>query len=166
MTRIPRYVDRLHPNPRDSVNSELLAGPITLQRIDVSPVDNDLLNGYTIVGLVINKMIGSGIFTVPPKVLAGTRSVGGSLLVWTACGNICLCDCYCWLELGLNLPFRNVLEDGAVRKVSTPRSGGEKNFVRPNLHLPILIFLSPIFHHIRSCVLPEPGSITSCATIY
>jgi hypothetical protein len=66
---------------------------------------------------------------VPTKVLTGTGSIGGSLFIWTASGIISLCGCYCWLELGLSLPLRNIVENGISKMVSTPRSGGEKNFV-------------------------------------
>ena len=77
----------------------------------------------------MNRTIGSGIFTVPPKVLAGTGSVGASLLLWLASGLIILCGVMCWLELGLTIPMHTVEEDGKSRKVSAPRSGGEKNYV-------------------------------------
>ncbi|OCK93857.1 amino acid transporter, partial [Cenococcum geophilum 1.58] len=105
-------------------------------RFDVSPTNSQLLGRYTVLCLVINRTIGSGIFTVPPKVLAGTGSVGGSLFVWTACGIISLCGCYCWLELGLSLPLRTILENGIAKQVSTPRSGGEKNFLEYILKKP------------------------------
>jgi hypothetical protein len=35
----------------------------------------------------------------------------------------------CWLELGLTIPMHTVYENGVPRKVSAPRSGGEKNYV-------------------------------------
>lgn len=79
--------------------------------------------------MVLNRTIGSGIFTTPPKVLAGTGSVGGALLIWVFSGAIAICGTLCWLELGLSIPFRNIREDGTVREVCAPRTGGEKNFV-------------------------------------
>ena len=77
----------------------------------------------------MNRTIGSGIFTVPPKVLAGTGSVGASLLLWLAGGVIIFCAVLCWLELGLTIPRHTVYENGVPRRVSAPRSGGEKNYV-------------------------------------
>ena len=84
--------------------------------------------------MVLNRTIGSGIFAVPPKVLAGTGSVGGALLLWAVGGIIVLCGTLVWLELGLSIPFHKIkTDDGDVRKVSAPRSGGEKNFVSTQL---------------------------------
>lgn len=78
----------------------------------------------------MNRTIGSGIFTVPPKVLSGTGSVGASLLLWLAGGIIILCAVLSWLELGLTIPMHTVYENGQPVKRSAPRSGGEKNYVR------------------------------------
>lgn len=81
--------------------------------------------------MVMNRTIGSGIFTVPPSVLVGTGSVGGSLLVWTFGGVIAFCGALCWLEMGLSIPFHSIKDhNGIIREVSAPRSGGEKNIVR------------------------------------
>lgn len=78
----------------------------------------------------MNRTIGSGIFTVPPKVLAGTGSVGGALLVWTSAGLIALCGAYTWLEIGLSIPRRRIRQpNGDFRTVPTPRSGAEKNYL-------------------------------------
>lgn len=78
----------------------------------------------------MNRTIGSGIFTVPPKVLGGTGSIGGALLVWAASGIIVLCGALCWLELGMTIPIHTISENGRTVRVSAPRSGGEKNYVR------------------------------------
>ena len=79
--------------------------------------------------MVLNRTIGSGIFTVPPKVLAGVGSVGGAILMWSFSGVIAICGALCWLELGLSIPFHRINDNGIVREVSAPRSGGEKNVV-------------------------------------
>jgi len=50
-------------------------------------------------------------------------------MLWLTSGIIALCGLMCWLELGLTVPLHNVLEENGWRKVSTPRSGGEKNYV-------------------------------------
>ncbi|KAF2417528.1 hypothetical protein EJ08DRAFT_80031 [Tothia fuscella] len=92
--------------------------------------------------MVLNRTIGSGIFTVPPKVLAGTGSVGGSLLVWAFAGIISICGVLCWLELGMSIPFRKITENGVIRKVSTPRSGGEKNWLEYIFKKPLLFITS------------------------
>jgi hypothetical protein len=84
---------------------------------------NDTLHGKT----------GSGIFTIPSKVLGGTGSVGPALLLWTLGGFIMLCGLFVWLELGLSVPIRTL--PGTDQKKSMPRSGGEKNFVRTLLKM-------------------------------
>ncbi|KAH0556312.1 hypothetical protein GP486_005760 [Trichoglossum hirsutum] len=99
------------------------------QRFDVAPTAKQLLGPFTVFCLVLNRTIGSGIFTVPPKVLSGTGSVGAALIIWSFSGIIVMCGLLCWLELGLSIPFHLISEDGTMRKVSTPRSGGEKNFL-------------------------------------
>ena len=71
---------------------------------------------------------GSGIFTLPSKVLGGTGSVGPSLLLWTLGSIIAFCGLLVWLELGLSVPIRTI--PGTDQRKSVPRSGGEKNFVR------------------------------------
>jgi hypothetical protein len=84
--------------------------------------------------MVLNRTIGSGIFTVPPKILSGTGSVGGALLIWAFSGVIVICGSLCWLELGLSIPFHKIRQaDGEIKKVSAPRSGGEKIFVSKSL---------------------------------
>ena len=74
--------------------------------------------------------MGAGIFAIPAKILSGTGSIGGSLLVWAGAGIIILCGACVWLELGLTIPGRKVLDGkGEERWEPTPRSGGEKNYV-------------------------------------
>ncbi len=100
------------------------------QRFEVVPTQKQLLGRFTIYLLVLNRTIGSGIFAVPPKVLSGTGSVGGSLFIWFSCGIIVICGTLCWLELGLTIPFVTIRDQsGEEEEVSAPRSGGEKNFV-------------------------------------
>ncbi len=85
--------------------------------------------------MMINRTIGSGIFTVPAKVLSGTGSIGGSLLVWAGAGVIVLCGACVWLELGLTIPGRKVIDEkGVERWEPTPRSAGEKNYVSAKIH--------------------------------
>ena len=98
------------------------------KRFDVAPAD--LIGKKTVFLLVLNRTIGSGIFTVPPLILGSTHSVGASFLIWTAAGVIVVCGTCCWLELGLSVPRVRFRRDGGEEKtVSAPRSGGEKNFV-------------------------------------
>jgi hypothetical protein len=98
------------------------------QRFDVSPTTKQLLGRFTVACFIINRTIGGAIFASPPIILRGTGSVGASLMLWFVGGIIALCGVMCWLELGLTIPLHKVGED-RLKKVSTPRSGGEKNYV-------------------------------------
>jgi amino acid transporter len=97
------------------------------QRIDYAPAEARKIGKYTVVALILNRTIGSGIFLVPHRVLAGTGCVGGALLLWVLGATLSLCGLYVWLECGLSMPLRRIREDDELRGV--PRSGGEKNFL-------------------------------------
>lgn len=97
------------------------------QRIDYVPSEARKIGKYTIVALILNRIIGSGIFLTPHRILAGTGCVGGALLLWLTGGAISLCGLYVWLECGLSMPQRRIINHREPRGV--PRSGGEKNFL-------------------------------------
>ncbi|KAK3359605.1 high-affinity methionine permease [Lasiosphaeria hispida] len=63
--------------------------------------------------LILNKMIGTGIFSTPSSIFASTGSVGISLLLWAVAGLLTLSGLSVYLEFGLAIP----------------RSGGEKNYL-------------------------------------
>ncbi|KAK4157174.1 amino acid/polyamine transporter I [Chaetomidium leptoderma] len=63
--------------------------------------------------LILNKMIGTGIFSTPSSIVAATGSVGISLLLWAVAGLLTLSGLSVYLEFGLAIP----------------RSGGEKNYL-------------------------------------
>ncbi|KAL2176389.1 amino acid permease-domain-containing protein [Thermothelomyces heterothallicus CBS 202.75] len=63
--------------------------------------------------LILNKMIGTGIFSTPSSIFAATGSVGISLLLWAVAGLLTLSGLGVYLEFGLAIP----------------RSGGEKNYL-------------------------------------
>ncbi|KAI1432538.1 amino acid transporter [Xylaria sp. CBS 124048] len=63
--------------------------------------------------LILNKMIGTGIFSTPSSVFAATGSVGVSIMLWVIGGLLTFCGLSVWLEFGLAIP----------------RSGGEKNYL-------------------------------------
>jgi amino acid transporter len=97
------------------------------QRFDTSPSKRQRLGQFTVVCLILNRTIGSGIYVTPTKVLAGTGSVGGSLLFWAAGAIISISGLFVWLECSLSMPQRPV--SGHTEPRGVPRSGGEKNYL-------------------------------------
>ncbi|KAI1076893.1 amino acid transporter [Whalleya microplaca] len=63
--------------------------------------------------LILNKMIGTGIFSTPSGIFAATGSVGISIILWIVGGIITFCGLSVFLEFGLAIPL----------------SGGEKNYL-------------------------------------
>ncbi|KAH8649067.1 amino acid/polyamine transporter I [Xylariales sp. PMI_506] len=63
--------------------------------------------------LILNKMIGTGIFSTPSGIFAATGSVGYSLVLWLLGGVFTFCGLSVYLEFGLAIPL----------------SGGEKNYL-------------------------------------
>ncbi|KAE9371024.1 amino acid transporter [Stipitochalara longipes BDJ] len=103
------------------------------QRIDQAPDDAHLLGPWTVVALMLNRTIGSGIFVSPIKVLNGTGSVATSLLFWTFGCIFSTAGLLVWLELGLSVPLRTVKvtpgNPGTFERKSVPRNGGEMNYL-------------------------------------
>lgn len=76
-------------------------------------------------------MKGSGIFSTPAKVVRGTNSIAVALIFWIVGAIVTACGLCVYLELGLSIP-KYKLRGSGDRKISVPRSGGEKNYVRPS----------------------------------
>ncbi|KAF3923019.1 hypothetical protein ABW20_dc0103985 [Dactylellina cionopaga] len=80
--------------------------------------------------LILNKMIGTGIFSTPSGIFAATGSVGVSLMLWVIGGLLTFCGLSVFLEFGLAIPL----------------SGGEKNYLervyRHPKYLATSVFLS------------------------
>ncbi|EEH04696.1 high affinity methionine permease [Histoplasma capsulatum G186AR] len=76
--------------------------------------------------LVINRMIGTGIFSSVGLVVQGTRSIGVSLLFWFFGLLYCLAGVHLYIEYGLSIPrhrFQGVSQ-------GIPRSGGDLNYLQ------------------------------------
>jgi amino acid permease len=100
------------------------------QRVEEAPQGREKLGKLTIVCLILNRIVGSGIFVTPAYTFNGTGSVGMSLIVWGIGGILATCGLMVWLELGLSTPILPV--PGRTETQPVPRSGGEKNYVRLN----------------------------------
>ncbi|KAI5813458.1 amino acid permease-domain-containing protein [Pyronema omphalodes] len=87
------------------------------------------LGMFDTAGLVINRMIGSGIFSTPGTILIGTGSVGVAMMFWITGAFIAFAGLCVYLELGLTIPRRRIGEGANRRDVFVPRSGGEKNYL-------------------------------------
>jgi hypothetical protein len=86
------------------------------------------LGYFSILCLIFNRMIGTGIFNSANIVFSNTQSIGVSLLLWFYGAIVALCGVFVYIELGLTIPRWSVGHGGS--KVSTPKSGGELNYVR------------------------------------
>ncbi|KAK5685077.1 hypothetical protein LTS10_003152 [Elasticomyces elasticus] len=97
------------------------------ERLEHVPQNDNKIGKWTIVALILNRIVGSGIFLTPHRILAGTGCVGGALLLLVLGAVISICGLYVSLECGESMPQRQIHGEPAPRGV--PRSGGEKNFL-------------------------------------
>ncbi|KAI9858088.1 MAG: hypothetical protein M1813_007900 [Trichoglossum hirsutum] len=78
------------------------------------PIREEHKLGYwSTAGVIANRMIGTGIFSVPSTVMRATDSTGASLLMWAVGGILAFCGLSTFLEFGMAIP----------------RSGGEKVYI-------------------------------------
>jgi len=56
------------------------------------------------VGIIVNAIIGSGIFITPKSVLGFVGSPGMALVIWAMTGLVCMIGALCYAELALMLP--------------------------------------------------------------
>lgn len=71
-----------------------------------APIPEKQKLGYiSTAALIINKMIGTGIFSKPSAILKLTGSKGGALFLWTTGGVMTLTGLFVYLEFGVTLPF-------------------------------------------------------------
>ena len=89
--------------------------------VEVLPSRSQRLGSFTLICLILNRAIGSGIFATPSKIIVATGNVGPAMIMWALGGLAALCGLYAWNELGSTILRTN--------RKSVPRSGGEKNYV-------------------------------------
>ncbi|PKS10922.1 hypothetical protein jhhlp_002680 [Lomentospora prolificans] len=91
-----------------------------------APADQFKLGYLDVTCLVLNRIIGTGIFNSPSRVVTGTNNTGASLFFWFAGILYGLSGAHVYVEYGLNVP-RYVI-DGIEQNV--PRSGGDLNYLQ------------------------------------
>ncbi|KAA8571418.1 hypothetical protein MFRU_026g00320 [Monilinia fructicola] len=91
-----------------------------------SPEDKDLLSRFQVACIIVNRMIGTGIFESPTNILQQDRSIGGSLILWSLGFIASMAGTLMYVEYGLTIPRRKMA--GEVQAV--PRSGGELNYLK------------------------------------
>ncbi|KAK8014129.1 amino acid/polyamine transporter I [Apiospora arundinis] len=103
------------PGPHSTVvDEDGSLGEVGEQRVQKIAIAESRKIGVTgAVFLILNKMIGTGIFSTPSSVFAATGSVGVAIMLWVIGGVLTFCGLSVFLEFGLAIP----------------RSGGEKNYL-------------------------------------
>lgn len=92
-----------------------------------APESRFRLGTWSVMALVFNRMIGTGIFQTPARAMNGTGSTGATLMFWFVGMVYALCGTHVYIEYGLNVPRR--IYEGVEQGV--PRSGAELNYVSP-----------------------------------
>lgn len=128
--RSPRSSDE--DSHDDPINIALREDYASDEIVTDAPAPRFRLTTLDVVCLVLNRMIGSGIFMTPHKVMAQINSTGASLLFWFAGVLYALAGMHIYIEYGLNVP--RVLFGG--KEQSVPRSGGDLHYVRHTLSPP------------------------------
>ncbi|KAL2889936.1 High-affinity methionine permease [Ceratocystis lukuohia] len=98
----------VHPVSRDHVSNPLLEG-----QIEVARENKRQIGVVSAIFLIVNRIIGTGIFATPGTILALSGSVGLSLLMWVFGSLIAAAGTAVYLEFG----------------TAIPKNGGEKNYL-------------------------------------
>ncbi|KAK0703923.1 amino acid permease-domain-containing protein [Lasiosphaeria miniovina] len=129
--------------------------------VEEIPTDNASLGWYSVSCLILNRLIGSGIFNSSSVIFSNTQSIGISLLFWLYGLTMAISGTIVYIELGLTVP-RYRLGDG-TSKISVVRSGGELPYLNYFIKRPrflatclfgvsFLIFGNTSFNSIASAV--------------
>ncbi|KAJ4014615.1 hypothetical protein NW752_007386 [Fusarium irregulare] len=129
-----------------------------------APTERFRLTNIDVMSLVINRMIGTGIFDSPRTVMKGVRSPGIAILFWL-CGCVyALTGAHVYIEYGLNVP-RYVIE-GVEQSV--PRSGGDLHYLQyvfpwPRYKKGIVMLSGVLFGISFICIGNMAGNCIQCA---
>ncbi|KAJ4327664.1 hypothetical protein N0V84_001914 [Fusarium piperis] len=129
-----------------------------------APTEPFRLTYIDVMCLVINRMIGTGIFDSPRTVMLGVQSPGIAILFWL-CGCVyALAGTHVYVEYGLNVP-RYVIH-GVEQAV--PRSGGDLHYLqyvfpRPRYEKGIVMLSGVLYGISFICVGNMAGNCINCA---
>ncbi|KAF2103718.1 amino acid transporter [Rhizodiscina lignyota] len=118
MTDFDTHVDLDGRRPSEGENQDAI--------ITYAPEQRFKLGIWSVMGLVINRMIGTGIFQTPGRAMQGTLSTGVTLMFWFTGVLYALSGMHVYIEYGLNVPRR--VYEGIEQGV--PRSGGDLNYLQ------------------------------------
>ncbi|KAK4243530.1 amino acid permease-domain-containing protein [Corynascus novoguineensis] len=129
-----------------------------------APAQRYRLNFLDVTCLLINRMIGTGIFESPQILMIGTNSTGVTLLFWFAGVIYCLAAAHVYVEYGLNVPRYIV----ARVEQSVPRSGGYLNYLqyvysKPRYKKDTVLLIGCLFGISFICVRNMAGNCILCA---
>ncbi|KAJ3519726.1 hypothetical protein NM208_g14012 [Fusarium decemcellulare] len=129
-----------------------------------APTEPFRLTCIDVMCLVINRMIGTGIFDSPKTVMLGVRSPGIAILFWLCGCAYALAGAHVYVEYGLNVP-RYVI-DGVEQSV--PRSGGDLHYLQyvfpwPRYKKGIVMLSGVLFGISFICIGNMAGNCINCA---
>lgn len=101
--------------------------------VEEIPSEKDALSWFSVLCLIFNRMIGSGIFNATSVIFYNTQSIGIGLLLWFCGAALALSGVILYIELGLSIP-RWPQPDGTV--IATIRSGGELPYLNHFMKAP------------------------------
>ncbi|KAK3361360.1 amino acid permease-domain-containing protein [Lasiosphaeria ovina] len=132
--------------------------------VNKAPKEQFRLNYLDVGCLVINRMIGTGIFNSPQTVMIGTNSTGISLLLWLFGLFYAMAGAHVYVEYGLNVP--RYIIDGVEQSV--PRSGGDLNYLqyvfpRPRYRKDTVLLMGCLYGISFICVGNMAGNCIICA---
>ncbi|SPN98972.1 related to high affinity methionine permease [Cephalotrichum gorgonifer] len=163
----PAAPTRSHSRPRQSPRlwDELVEEIVDPDQIVTNAPSAQFRLGYLdVTCLILNHVIGSGIFNSPGQVMKGTNSTGAGLLLWFVGIVVGLCGVHVYVEYGLNVP-RYVI-DGEEKQV--PRSGGDLHYLhyvfrRPRYKENTVLFFPCVYGIAFICLGSMAGNSVSFA---
>ncbi|QSZ32040.1 hypothetical protein DSL72_001609 [Monilinia vaccinii-corymbosi] len=88
--------------------NELEAAGNPSKEFTKSPEDEDLLSRFQVACIIVNRMIGTGIFESPTNILQQDRNIGGSLVLWSLGFIASMAGTLMYVEYGLTIPRRKM----------------------------------------------------------